>query len=89
MAICLDGEQSRECVAFRSRVDLTAGIPSRDAAADAVRAFEPVPGQRIASLHDVAAQFKLVRVARATQVQFDNMASALGRVGCLAPDPFV
>ena len=88
MAICLDGEQRRECVAFRPRVDLTAGIPSRDAAADAVRAFEPVPRQRIAR-HDVAAQFKLVRVARATQVQFDNMASTLGRVGCLAPDPFV
>ena len=82
MAICLDGEQRRECVAFRPRVDLTAGIPSRDGAADAVRAFEPVPRQRIASLHDVAAQFKLVRVARSTQVQFDNMAGSLGRVGC-------
>ena len=43
MAICLDGEQRRESVAFRPRVDLTAGIPSRDAAANTVRAFEPVP----------------------------------------------
>ena len=41
MAICLNGEQRRECVAFGPRVDLTAGISSRDAAADAVRAFEP------------------------------------------------
>jgi hypothetical protein len=41
MAICPHGEQRRECVAFGPRVDLIAAIPSRDAAADAVRAFEP------------------------------------------------
>jgi hypothetical protein len=50
MAICLHGEQRSECVAFRPRVDLTAGIPSRDAAANTVRAFEAVPGEsRLAS----------------------------------------
>jgi hypothetical protein len=43
MTICLHGEQRRECVAFGPRVDLTAGIPSRDAAANAVSTFEPVP----------------------------------------------
>jgi hypothetical protein len=41
MAICPHGEQRRECVALGPRVDLIAAIPSRDAAADAVRAFEP------------------------------------------------
>jgi hypothetical protein len=28
MAICLHGEQRRECVAFRPRIDLAARIPS-------------------------------------------------------------
>jgi hypothetical protein len=79
MAICLHGEQRRECVAFRPRVD----IPSRDAAADEVRAFEQFPDSESPVCNDVAAQFELVSVARATQVQFDNMAKILGSVGAL------
>jgi hypothetical protein len=43
MAICLLGEQRSECVAFRPGVDLAAGIPSRDAAADPVRASNQFP----------------------------------------------